>query len=490
MIATPLRCLPASLPCRLSASLLIAVCLLPPAASSASAQARAQDTLRLPIADAVARVLRGSDESRIATAQVDLADAQVTSARASSMPQIRLASTYSQVLKNARAEIVGNVFGQSYTYNTNILFQQSLFQGGRLVGASQVAARTERAARLTRDETRSALAVEAQRAYLSAVYAARIADIQRRNLAIADERLAQVEQLERSGRASRYEVLRARVERANLEPLALQAENTRVLAEIELKGLVQVPVTQPMVLTTDLDAAQVESLAAAAAEDRSAPLTRAGVQAAELTASAREAGVRVARADLLPTLNASFTLGYLALPSLNGFPTRMGDRSVDYCADPGTATRPCQNNGWFPDRSFGLQFSWPLFDGLRAKGAIDVAQAQAHIADLQVQQAREDATVELERARAELTRARAAFTARASNVREADEAFQLASLRFSRGIGTQLEVSDAQLALLTARSTEARAIFDLYLAVAEYARARAKPIPLPDGSTVATGVSR
>jgi outer membrane protein TolC len=222
---------------------------------------------------------------------------------------------------------------------------------------------------------------------------------------------------------------------------------------------------------------------------------RPGVRAAELTASAREAAIKVARADLLPTLNASFTVGFLALPGLNGLPTKRGDVGFSHCNPvPADTTlpglRPCQNNGWFPDRSFGIQFSWPLFDGLRAKGAIDVAQAQANIADLQVRQAREDAAVDLERTRAELTRARAAFTARSTNVQEADEAFQLATLRFSRGIGTQLEVSDAQLALLTARSTEARAIFDLYLAVAELARARAKPIPLPDGTTVSTGVSR
>jgi outer membrane protein TolC len=57
-------------------------------------------------------------------------------------------------------------------------------------------------------------------------------------------------------------------------------------------------------------------------------------------------------------------------------------------------------------------------------------------------------------------------------------------LRLARGVGTQLEVSDAQLALLRARSTDARAVFDLYLAVAELARVRAEPIPLPDGSTV------
>ncbi|HJQ22219.1 MAG TPA: TolC family protein, partial [Gemmatimonadaceae bacterium] len=62
---------------------------------------------------------------------------------------------------------------------------------------------------------------------------------------------------------------------------------------------------------------------------------------------------------------------------------------------------------------------------------------------------------------------------------EAQEAFRLASLRFSRGLSTQLEVSDAQLALLTAESGEARASYDLYLATADLARALGRPIPMP-----------
>ena len=59
------------------------------------------------------------------------------------------------------------------------------------------------------------------------------------------------------------------------------------------------------------------------------------------------------------------------------------------------------------------------------------------------------------------------------------EAFELATLRFSRGLGTQLEVSDAQLARLTAETNEARAIYELHLAAAELARALGRPIPVP-----------
>ena len=468
-------------------ALLRSVALL--AGSAVALQAQAPDTLRLTLAEAVERMLRTSDEARIASAQVEVAGAQITSARASGLPQLRLNSTYGQQVENARALIVGNVFGQSYTYNTNVLLQQSFFQGGRIVSANQVAARGERAALANRDETRADLVVDAQRAYLGVSLQARLADIQRRNLVIAGERLAQVEQLERSGRASRYDVLRARVERSNLEPLALQAESDRILAELELKRLLQIPVAQPVALSTLLDGPSVQALAVSAAADGTVGV-RPNVRAAELTASARDAAIRVARADLLPTLNASFTYGYLALPSLNGLPTRMGESALSLCANPGTATRPCQNNGWFPDRSFNVQLQWPLFDGLRAKGAIDLAQANARVADLQVRQVREQAAIDIERARAELARAQATFTARAANVGEAEEAFQLATLRFGRGVGTQLDVSDAQLALLTARSTEARATFDLFLAVSDLARVRAVPIPLPDGSTVTIRTTR
>ncbi len=461
------------------AALLAIATLLAPALG---AQQRA-DTLRLTLEDAVARALRSSDESRIADAQVELAEAAVTSARAAGLPQLRMNGSYQQVLKNARAEIVGALFNQNYVYSSNLNVQQAIFQGGRIFAASQAAARSEQAAELTRDETRALLAVSLQAVYLNVLFTARIAEIQANNLRLADERLAQTEQLATAGRASRYDVLRARVERANLEPQLRDAEAARVAAELDLRRLLNLPPEQPLALTTTLDATRVRAMAAAAA-NLGQPNERAIVKAAELAASARRASIRVARADLLPTFTAGFTFGYLALPETPGFPTIGGDRGNEFCAPGAPPTQRCQNNGWFPDRNFNIVMSWPLFDGLRAKGQIDLAQAQTAIAELQAQQTREAASLEVVQARAELARAQAVADAQATTVQEAEEAFELAALRLDRGIGTQLEVSDAQLALLRARTTDARATFDLYLAVAELARVRAEPIPLPDGSTV------
>jgi outer membrane protein TolC len=449
-------------------------------AQSAAPVRAAADTLYLSLTDAVTRALRESDEARLASAQVEVADAQVTSARAAGLPQARLAGNYSQVLRNARAEIVGQaIFGQNYNYNSNVNVSQVLFQGGRIFAGARAASDVRNASRHTVAETQALLSVGVQRAYLTAILQRELVAIQERNLELADERIKLVEQLLSAGRASRYEVLRARVERTNLEPNLLQARAGRELADIEVRRLLNIPAERPLALVSALDTAALREVVQRVVSDDAPDPLRAAERAAQLSLDARHEGVRVARADLMPTITAFFQTGYTALPASNGFPTVWGRTASSFCPTGSAPTRVCQNNGWFADRNFGLQVQWPFFDGLRAKGNIDLAQAQEKIARLQLAQAREAVAVERAQARAEFARAQAAYEAQRQNVNEADEAFRIATLRFERGLATQLEVSDAQLLLLTARTNAARATIDYYLAAAELARARGVDIPLP-----------
>ncbi len=447
-------------------------------------RAQRPDTLRVGIGDAVTYVLRGSDENKLAVLNVDAADAALTVARAPALPQVRFNGQYQQVLTNARAEIVGQIFNQNYTYSGTFAATQPLFQGLRLFSAIRGAAQVKSAVRFDAGETRAQLAVTMQRSYLNALYLATIAELQARNLALSTERLKQVEQLAAAGRSSRYDVLRARVDRANIEPLALQAASDREIALLDVKRLLDIPAERPVLLTTALDTNTVRQIVSAAAADDAADEIRGAVRSAELTLAARKDAVRVARADFFPQLSAFFNWGYLALPTLNGLPDRLGVTSTAVCPPGSAAGRICQNNGFFPDRNFGLTVTWAVLDGLRAKGNVDLATAQRRIAEVTLHQQREAAALDLARAHAEFVRARAAYSARAQNASEAEEAFQLATLRFNRGLSTQVEVTDAQVALLTARSTEARSIYDVYLAATELARVRGRPIPLPTGGTV------
>jgi outer membrane protein TolC len=443
----------------------------------------AGDTVRLSLDQAVTIGLRQSDEIGLANAQIEVADAQYANARASILPQLRFNGAYTHVYESARGNAVGAVFNQPNTYTASTNLSQTLFQGGRLVSAARAANDTRRAAREDEEEQRASVTMQVQRAYLQALYTARIVELQEGNLTLASNRLAQIEQLQRAGQAARYDVLRARVERSNLEPLAIQARNDRELALLELKRLLNIPIQKPLALTSQIDQSATAAILAAA-EDTTAVADRAALRSAELNVAARRLGVRVARADYYPALSVFFQTGYQAFPPIGqGLPRGRGQLTAEACPPGSAAGRLCQNGGFFADRNLGVNVSLPIFDGFRVKSNVDLAQAQVRVADLQLQVQRETIALDVARARAELRRSKSSIAAQQQNSAEAQEAFQLASLRFQRGLSTQLEVSDAQLALLTAQSNQARATYDLFLASADLARALGRPIPLPSATT-------
>ena len=179
-----------------------------------------------------------------------------------------------------------------------------------------------------------------------------------------------------------------------------------------------------------------------------------------------------------PTRRSSdLSTGFSAFPPIGyGLPRSRGALTFEDCPAGTAAGRLCQNGGFFSDRQLALNLSFPIFDGFRVRSNVELAQAQYRVAELQLQQQRETVALEVARARAELRRSSAAYAATQQNSSEAQEAFQLAQLRFTRGLTTQLEVSDAQLALLIAQSTEARATYDLFLASAPVERSEERRV--------------
>jgi outer membrane protein len=443
------------------------------------------DTLRLSIEDAVIRAQRQSDAARSAVAQLEATSAQLELARATALPSLRISGGYTHSYASARGSAVSANFNQTNTYTVAGTFNQPLFQGGRALLGIRAASRLRTAARLTEDDARTAAGLDAQRAYLTAVLADRLVEIQRTNLTLASNRVTQVQQLESGGRAARYDVLRARVERANAEPLVLQAESDREIALLQLKQLLKIPMGQPVALVSNLDGPAVGTMLASLTADSVdvmlAADARPSVRAAALTARARHDAINIARADYLPSLSAFVTGGVSAFPT-SGLPPLTGQRDAlgeNACTADVARNGFCYNGGFFKDLAAGVQLTWNVFDVFRMHGNIDLAQANARLADIEYERQRQAAALEIAQSQAEFTRARSFYGARQQAASESQETFRLASLRYNRGLGTQLDVSDAQLAQLTAETNEARAAVDLYLATAELAYALGRPIPLP-----------
>jgi outer membrane protein len=429
------------------------------------------DTVRLTLEEAVSRAVATNEQVEAARAQRQLAGAQITQARSGALPQISGGVVYNRTLASIFDNIsfgpppepgnggdtpnplAGLPFGQRNTWSASLQVAQPLYTGGRVGTALAIARNVRSVADLQIEEAEDDVALQVRSAYFQTVLAEEFIGITREAYSLADAVLQQVELFRRQGTASEFDVLRARVERDNLEPAIIEAQNARRLAELNLKRLINLPAEQPIQPVTPLtpEVADIDRAAL-----REAVARRPALRALDETVAARQGAVRIARADRLPSLAMAGNFAYQAFPS----------EIVPFDAD------------WRRDWSLSFQAAVPIFNGFRTRGQIDQAQAELRLAELQRSQARQGLEIELEVALGEFDAARAQIEARRATVVQARRALELAELRFRTGLATQLDISNARLLLEQARVNEAQALFNYVNALARLERVSGGEIPL------------
>jgi outer membrane protein TolC len=121
--------------------------------------------------------------------------------------------------------------------------------------------------------------------------------------------------------------------------------------------------------------------------------------------------------------------------------------------------------------SASLSLSWSIFDGgnriaryREARANLEAAQARVRAQDLTIAQDVEQTIITVNEADERIQAAQKA-------VESAQENFRLAQGRFDAGVGTILELTDAQLALTQAQNTEAQALSDYRIGLSNLDRA-------------------
>lgn len=473
-------------------AVLATVLFLPLTFVPAVSGAQRSDSISISLNDALARALGESEEVRLARASVDMADAQVTSTRAQALPQFNGSLSYARTFyspfqtggfsipdsmrfnpdpnasvldrltyieqnaEKAGLAGMGGLFGslplgRPNTYIAGITASQVLYSGGRTGAALRIAADYKRAAQNDYTEQVSEIALQVRQAYVRAALARELEAIAQAALTQAQDFQAQQQLRLDAGTASELDVMRAEVSAENLRPQLIEARNAADLAVLNLKRLVDIPLAQPVRLTTSLE---VPALVGAVRSGDPAPELvseqRAAVAAAERQVAIREQQVKLARGAFLPQVDLRVSVGAQNLPSkvfgLNDSP-------------------------WRKDVSTSVGISLPLFTGFRRTADLEQAHIELSRANLQLSQLRENVQLQFQQASGERERALSAIAARQRTVEQAQRVHDLTVLRFERGLATQLEVSDARLALLQARTNVAQALADFYIADATVDRA-------------------
>jgi len=448
------------------------------AAPAALAQRPAgSDTVRISLDEALARAGAMGEEARIARANVGIAATQVKSARSAALPALDGSFTYVRTYASLfqvkaspgsvdsslapLAKLFSNLpFGRVNQYTANVTATQAIFSP-RLGSALRIATSFESAAKLGLREQLAEIEYQVRTAYARAQLAAELEASAREAVAQAARFLDQERLRLSAGTSSDLDVLRAEVSLENLKPQLVDAQNAAALATLDVKRLVNVPLTAPVVLTTHLEPPKV--LPTDGIDPATVVTDRAAVRAEQQQVHIAKEIVNQAIAAYIPSLDFRMSLGRIMYPQ---------------------EVWGLSGRNWLTDWNASLTFKVPLFNGFKRGADLTQARLGLQQEEMRLAQLREAVTLQYEQARGERSRAAASVAARQRTVEQAQKVYDLTVLRYDQGLATHLDVSDARLGLLMARANYAQAVAQYYIADAGLQRA------LGASSAVLTSVRR
>lgn len=436
-------------------TLLAAVAMVCGAATQAHAQDAAPRVTRLTLEQAQARALEASHRLAESRARQKVADAVVDARQAAQRPNVVASAGYTRT--NHVAEFVvptpTGLPGVLYpdvpdNYRTRLDLQWPIYTGGRIDALERAARAEANAVAAETSVAHADLRLEVARAFWAVVTADASVRVLEEAVARAQAHVNDVRERLRVGLVPPNEVSSAEAQESRQRMLLIEAQTQREVTLGDLGRLVGADggeLVSPLAMleadpepATAIDTAIALALGARA--ERTALQLR--VQAANEQRDAALAGRR-------PSVAVAGGIDY-ARPNPRIFPR--ADR-------------------WEDSWDIGVTVNWSLWDGGRI--AADAAQASGLAEAGRHRLAEFDSvlSVEVRQRSLEIASGRAAVAAADDGVRAAREADRVVGERFRAGVITQIEVLDAQLALLQAQLDRTRALASVRLAEARLARA-------------------
>jgi len=134
------------------------------------------------------------------------------------------------------------------------------------------------------------------------------------------------------------------------------------------------------------------------------------------------------------------------------------------------------NNNWIPSDLFGLQVQWTLFDGLNAQSKIREVQYKIDKAEVDLKSFENAASMEWKNAQNTYNVQLQQAALQKENMDLAQDIYNKTQIKFQEGVGSTLEMTQAESELKNAQVNYLNAVYDLVLAKIDYHKAIGKPL--------------
>jgi outer membrane protein TolC len=284
---------------------------------------------------------------------------------------------------------------------------------------------------------RQLISFTVKESYTNMLFSQRLIRVNQQALERADLNLRSARGFFDVGTRPKSDVTRAEVDVANARVDVIRARNAERTARVALNVAMGLPADTPTAIVDNL--AYQPVVVERGALQTEALRQRPEYKQTRLRADSADALVRRAYLDFFPDISGGGFYG---------------------------ASRADMNEVW----ELSLNLNWTLFDGgnriaryREAKANVDAARARVKANELDIAKEVDQNIISVEEAQERIQAAQKA-------VESAQENFRLAQGRFDAGVGTILELTDAQLELTRAQNLEAQALADYKIGLARLDR--------------------
>ncbi len=412
-----------------------------------------QEKVILTLDESIRLALSQNPYHLAAEERVETARAQVREAAAGFLPSLNAQGLHTLDEKLFELEFPDPITGQSQRisvdftrdYQFSLSLSLPLYTGGRLTSGFKQAKysflSSEEAARQSEHNT----VFSAKAAFYGCLLAEDFVRVAEEAVDVAEKHFNNVKRLYEVGMASKFDLLRSEVELANLKPQLIKSRNNLKIAELNLKTLLGLDLSQPIEIKGELKFELFEP-------DLETSIDTALVKRPELSQLSYQkkmAGemLKLARASRLPTVALSGTYNYWA------------DR-LNF-----------EENTWQNYYTVNLALTIPLFNGFNTSAKVAQSKAMIKELDLTSKGLVDMVKFEVRQALLKLNEAKESLLSQEKNVEQAEESLRIAEINFAEGMVTTLDVSSVRAALTQAKTNYSQALYDYVISLAQLDKA-------------------
>ncbi len=429
--------------------------------ASASVVAQQNDTkVAFSLEECIDYALEHNQNAINAAYEKDIAETQVKETLSMGLPQATVEaginynfepqkslldiSTFDPSIPEGTEEAI--TFQQNYDGNINLNVRQLIFDGSFFVGLQ--AARTFRELS-TKDHIKTQIdVVEAvSKAYYNVLVTKEQLTLLEVNFARLDTLLTETRAMFESGFVEKIDVSRLQVQHNNLK---VELDNTRELIDLTydlLKFQMGKPISSEIELTDKLEEVRfnVDS------EEDFDYGDRIEYSQLQTNLALTNLDIKNNKVQYIPTLYANFNYGYN---------TQTGESSQWF-----------QGDRWLNYGFVGLSLNVPIFDGFLKSSRIQRNRIQAKQIGQSFELLENNIDLEIRQSKVNMTNALDNMVAQKENMDLAEEIYNVTRIKYQEGIGSNLEVVEADADYKESQTNYYNALYDALVAKVELQKA-------------------